>query len=405
MRKVPFTGGSPLHKKIHSSLVVAAILAGGAWTTDAEAAWIREAITPMIKLGAQWDSNFFRTKDNEVNATTYLVQPGLTLDLKTPRSYLALGYTLDSHTYDGIEEDLDFIGHTLDAALGSQTTSGKIKFDLTETYRLTRDPLYLDPLGDSVSRQKYAINNLSPKFEIAAGLATAKFGYRNVMLDYSAPAGEDSTENGATVAVAFKMGRLSSVGAEYGYTKMEYDLDSTDYSDHKAKAIFSREGKAVKLTAGLGWMWRDFDQAAGAGAGTFDKFDELICDLSLGWQSPGQTSFTMKADYGVNSVATENSYYEATKLALDFAHKFGNGTTLGLNGQYQYNDYKFQDRTDNTWQLGTTLLFPLARWLDLAATAGYQSRNSSLDLHDYDNTSGQIGLNFKYPIGSAGKDS
>lgn len=402
MIKVNFSGGRPLQKKISSSWLVAVILAGGGFAANAEAAGLRSGITPMIKLSSQWDSNFFRTSANEEKVTTYLVQPGVTVDLKTPRSFLALSYTLDSHTYKGIDQDLDFIGHTFDTRLGSQTTSGKLQVKLAETYRLSRDPQYLDPLGDSVSRQKYAINTLAPELVFQAGQATFKLGYQNVMIDYSDPAGEDSKQNTGTAEVAVKVGRLSSVGLQSSYITMDYENTTTDYNDTKAKAIYERKGKALTLKAGVGWMWRKFDQSAGAGG--FDKFDEPVADLSLGWQSPNKTTLTLAAGYGVNSVQDENTYYEATKVSLDFGHEFGNGATIGLNTVYQDNDYKFQPRIDKTWKIGATLLYPLARWLDLSAGAGYQSRNSTLDIHDYDNTYGQVGVNFKYPVGSAVKE-
>jgi hypothetical protein len=356
----------------------------------------------MIKLSSQWDSNFFRTSANEDEVTTYLVQPGLTLDLKTPRSFLALGYTLDSHYYEGIDQDLDFIGHTFDTSLGSQTTSGKLRFKLGDSFRRSRDPQYLDTLGDSVSRQKYSINSLSPEVEFQAGLSTLKLGYQNVMIEYADAAGEDFEQNSGNAEVAVKMGRLSSVGVQATYVKVDYDKTTSDYTDLKAKAIYSREGRAITLKAGLGWVWREFDLAASAGG--FDKFDVLDGNISLGWRNSNQTTLDMALDYGVNSLQTESSYYKAARVTLDFGHKFPNGATVGLNTHYQNNDYKFQSRTDNTLKVGATALYPLARWLDLAAGAGYQSRNSTLDIHDYDNTYGQIGVNFKYPVGSAGKE-
>ena len=60
---------------------------------------VKIKIKPMINVGVGFDSNFYKTKDNEQAVLTYTAQPGIQLGFETAKTSVLLNYTLEGYIY------------------------------------------------------------------------------------------------------------------------------------------------------------------------------------------------------------------------------------------------------------------------------------------------------------------
>ena len=154
------------------------------------------SITPLLILNTKLENNYFKTPVKEEEVTTFLVRPGMEATFKTEKSHASLYYTLDSYTYSGLEQDLDFIGHDFRFDAGTRTISEKLQLKFKDTYKRARYTHELDYLTNSVSRDEFGINRFMPYVLYQLGNASIGLEYENVMINYASDAvlGEDSDQ-------------------------------------------------------------------------------------------------------------------------------------------------------------------------------------------------------------------
>jgi len=384
-------------KKYYVGAIALALLVSGIWTAASRADQTRKSITPLVNLSAQYDSNFFKTDKNEEDVITFLAQPGIEAAVETERSHLSLYYTLDAYFYDeDIDEDLDFIGHTLRFDAGTMSRSKRLKIRLKNDYKRSRDQSYTDYLTTSTNRAEYGINIFNPEVQYIFGNAVLGLGYQNVLINYDNGddlSGEDSTENRGIGRIDYNLDMRNSLGAQFEYWKMDYDKDSIDYDAWQGKALYTRRGKFFSLNAGAGYQDREFDSQ-------LDDTDKFVGHLAIGGTSGG-SSFTVRADRNLNVDGDNNQYYTTNKLSIKLEHTLDNSNLkLGLLGSAQNSDYEFINREDDIYSIEGSAEQPLFHWLNLSLTAGYEKSDSDKDVNDYDNVYGMVMLGFIKPIGS-----
>jgi len=383
---------------LHRKIILASLLALSAtwiWGTHAGADQTRKSITPLLILQAQYDSNFYKDPIDETDVWTNIARPGLEAEIETERSYASLFYTLDAHYYSGLDEDLDFVGHTFKLDTGTRSRSDLLHVNLRDTFNRTRDPAELDYLDNTVDTEEYNINRFEPEVIYTFGRSDFRLAYTNVWVDYvESGGGEDSTENRGTAEWKYRLDKANALGLNYQYWNVNYDGTSSDYDSQQVKAVYERQGKMLKLDIGAGWQGRKFDEPL------LDDISRFVWDLTLQTKGLQNTTFIFKADSNVNNWSTATGYYDATKLALTVNHDFVADLQGRLYGSYQKSDYEFIDRDDDTWTLEAALSYTLTRWLAVAGAVGTENRDSNLAVAEYDNVYGLAMLSFVYPIGT-----
>jgi hypothetical protein len=384
-------------KKYFIGAIALALLVSAVWPAESQADTIRKSITPLLKTSARYDSNFFKTDTNKEKVYTFLAQPGIEAAVETERSHLSLYYTLDAYFYDDdINEDLDFIGHTLRFDAGTASRSKNLKFRLKDDYNRSRDPSYTDNLTTSVNRAEYGINMFNPEVQYLFGNAVLGLGYKNVLINYDGGdnlTGEDSKQNRGIGKIDYNLDRRNSLGAQFDYWQMDYDDQSIDYDAWQALATYTRSGKYFILEGGAGWQGREFDSQ-------LDDIDDYLWYVALGG-TKGGSRFNARADSNFNADGQGDNYYRTTKLALKFEHTLDNSKLkLGLNGSIQNSDYEFSGRDDDIYAIEGSADYPLTSWLTLSGKAGYEDSDSNVDGADYNNTYGMVMFKFIKPIGS-----
>jgi len=383
---------------LHRKIILASLIALGttsAWGTHAAADQARKSITPLFMVNVQSESNFYKSPSFEMDAWTTVVQPGLEAEIETERSYASVFYTLDAYYYSGLDEDLDFVGHTFKLATGTRSRSDYLHLNLRDTFYRTRDPAELDYLNNSVRTDEYSINRFDPEVLYDFGRASVRLAYGNVWIAFKdSLSGEDSVENRGIAEWKYRFDRANALGLNYQYWKVDYDGPSSDYDSQQAKVVYERQGKKLLLQAGAGWQGRKFDED------TLDDISNFAWDFMLRTKGLQKTELIFRADGNLNSWSVGSGYYNATKLALTINRDFVADLQGRLYGSYQKSDYEFIDRDDDTWALEGSLAYTVTRWMAVSGAVGTENRDSSLDGADYDNVYGFAMISFIYPIGT-----
>ncbi len=135
---------------------------------------------------------------------------------------------------------------------------------------LTRDPGQSDVFDNSISRDKYTANWITPFIVYDFGHKfSARVGYGYSNIDYNPEDREDSKENRGTFDLIYNFTPKTSLDLEFQHWKKEYDGPTSDYTSNQAKLIFRRQFKNFKISAGAGYQNRNFDDSS------LDDLDEL----------------------------------------------------------------------------------------------------------------------------------
>jgi len=366
------------------------------------------------KLAAKWqtDSNYHKAETTKREVYTYLVQPGLEFGYETAKSLISLDYTLDAHYYEDqddvpagetkAEED-DFVGHTL--AFQARTKPfDRLMLGLDNSFYKTRDPAQSDALGNTVARDKYSINRLTPLiFYEFEGRFSLGLRYRNTQTDYDLSTNEDSTEHRGMIDLIYNFSETASLGLQYQRWDMDYDLTTSDYTSDKVMLILKKQFKNFSFEAGGGYHERDFDDAA------LESFDTPSYRVAVLWgnvpENPRST-FSIIAERDYNDAGTGDSYFTAHKVKLNASHIFLEKIKVEVSGSYQNSDYErttgttpagtTELRDDDTYKIDGSIGYLFTDMLTFSIGSGYEDRDSNLSGKDYDNTTIWARLDFAY---------
>ena len=362
-------------------------------------------IQPKISASWQVDSNYYLAQDSEREVFTYKLQPGIRVDFEAPKSTLMLDYTLDAYYYDDRDpvppgeqptDDDDYIGHTLTSEARYQAFD-RLLLGLNESYYKTRDPAESDPFSNSIDREKYYINRITPLvvYEFAPKFSV-RLRYRNTKINFDPSSSEDSTENRGIFNLVYNFTRRSSMDFEYQHWKKEYNKGTSDYSANQGKLIFRKQFKIFRISAGAGYQNRSFDDSS------LDDIDVFTYNLNIdgeGTLANRRSYVSLNVEQNFNDQSTGNNYYTATRFILRGGHEFSSKLSGDAQASYLIADYELNRRKDDVYELSGSINYKFARWLTFSVTGGIEERDSNLEGLDYDNTYFIANLEFAYDLG------
>ena len=360
----------------------------------------RMVLKPFIKTGVEYESNYFSDPDDEREVITYYIRPGLEFGYTTAKSNLLFNYTLNANWYDErgtapadrIDiSDQDYIGHDLELSADTQLTD-RLNIALDDTFVLSRDQDSLDRYSNETIKQKYSKNTIYPHITYSFG---DKFGftagYSLTTINYDDNANEDSSDNRGLLNLRYQMNRLNAFDLQYQYWEKDYDQDSTDYTSHQTRFIFSRELKYYTLSASAGWQHRSFD------SNSQSDLDQLIWSASIDGSRP-KFNITLSQNY--NDTALNNGYYVATRLSAAIGTTFFEKINVNIGGYYQNSDYENTSREDDTLSVYTRVDFLRNEYITFGLETGFETRDSSITANEYDNTYALLELTINLNLGS-----
>jgi hypothetical protein len=316
-----------------------------------------------------------------------------------------LDYTLDAYYYDDRDpvppeeqpaDDDDYIGHTFTSEARYQAFD-RLLLGLNESYYKTRDPAESDPFNNSIDREKYFINRITPFVVYDFGPKfTVRLRYRNTKINYDPSSSEDSTENRGLFNLIYNFTRRSSLDFEFQHWKKDYDAGTSDYSADQGKLIFRKELRIFRISAGAGYQNRSFDDSG------LDDIDVFTYHFDLdgeGMLANRRSYVALNVEQNFNDQSTGNNYYTATRFVLSGGHEFSSKLSGDAQASYLIADYELNRRKDDVYELSGSINYKFARWLTFSVTGGIEKRDSNLEGLDYDNTYFIANLEFAYDLG------
>ncbi len=368
-------------------------------------------IQTMVTTGWEYNSNFWRTPDDEVTVDTYTLQPGVFVGYETAKSKIEADFTLMPFWYSdrdtpppdvGNASEDDFVGFHGKLIADTQATD-QLSIGLNDTIYRTRNPEKSDIFSDSVSRDLYTINRFTPYLYYDLG---KKFGlglkYRNVYTDYSDGDSEGSKENRGILNFYYNFNKLSSVFLSYNLWGRDYDLNTPNYLSNKLTLNYVRQVHYFSIDVGGGYHHRSFDEDRR------DDLDLFAWHVIIKGQKPaapaknprGHMRLALRQDY--NDAGTDDQYYIATQLDAELGYVFMKKIHTTLKVYYQNSDYQNDPRNqdDDTYSISGLIEYQFWKHGKINFELGYKDRESNVAGNDYDDTFAAITLNFGYDFDS-----
>jgi len=288
-------------------------------------------------------------------------------------------------------DDYDYIGHDMEFKADNQITD-LINIELEDTLVFTRDPSHLDTYSNEIIKHKYLKNIFTPRlyyqFQDRFGLG---IGYSRLSVDYDSTEDEDSIGNRGLLNVHYNMNSKNSLDLQYQFWKKDYDKTTPDYTSQQTLLTFVRELKYYQFAASAGYHLRTFDES------TQKDMGDVVWSLEISGDRP---QFKLGLSQNYNDTAYNNEYYKATKLDAMVGHLFLEKINVQLNGYYQRSEYQLTAREDDRWTISCSIDYLRNDLFSIGLESGYESRDSSEDGGDFNNTYILIGMKFNFNLGS-----
>lgn len=340
----------------------------------------------LLTFGVIYSDNVFRTPSNKKKDTGFLIIPGILFE--TPRDERKLYFRYEIPVEKWLKLDSqDAVGHSIE---------GLAHFDLASGWMIEADDKYLyshDDPGTNVGieldffKQNTAHAALGYKF---ADLYKVRADFRHGLLDYSDADNHFRDHNYLAYSGTFLYQVLpkTSVLFETAYTDTKFDesgaLDSSEL-DFLLGITWDITGKSTG-TAKFGYGMKDFE------ASGLEDFDGFIMSAEIKHNIDKWTSFFLEAVRVVNETNTRGAnYFTTTGFSGNAKHMFTQKIGIALNLSYGREEYSNpiiisgvqNNRKDDTWRIGTDLIYNIQEWLGVKGSYLYSSRSSSFDVLDY----------------------
>jgi hypothetical protein len=355
---------------------------------------------PRLLVEEEYNDNWFRDEDNEIDFWVTRVSPGFNFEARTDRSLLSLDYDFSYHWHFNNNNDVraskqDYLGHNLTLSAAHRPTS-RLTFGLLEEYFLTREPASTDQFSQIVSRNKYWRNRVTPSvlYDIAEK-GEAKLGYRNEQLHWisQSPGQEDSSENRGILTLTYNFNSSNHLDLESQVWRRTYDGDLSDYDAYQAQLIFRHEfNQYLEGQVGAGYQKRDFDEA------NLDDQNEFVFHGIL-TGATDRSKLEVSAEKSMVDFTTEDQYFNAYRVDLFGEHIFLEAIRVYVGGYYQFSDYIDSNREDDTYNGNVGLGYKFFRKLfEVSLEYSYTERDSNESGRDYQENRVFLRLSLVYDL-------
>jgi len=375
----------------------------------------RFLIKPMIETDFRVDSNFYSANTDERTVSTLTISPGFEFGFETAKSQVKALGAFNFNYYDDLDdvpagtEDSDennYAGYRLKLSAKTMLFT-RISTGLEGRMVKTRNPEERDELDNFIDTEKYKVNRFRPwlKYQISSRIS-AGLEVNTTGINYAASSEYDSFLFEGKGRLYYEISKFTTVDFECAQGDMDYNTDAWNYSSKKYGVNIVSRYKYFKLDAGVGYHERDFDQAGE------DDMDTPYWHISIKGRNPSvlgkdekpRSYMTLTFTQDFNDTGFNNAYYRADRVTLILGHLFMEKIDARFKGYYQKSDYEnswIADREDDTLFFSLMLSYFLNRRFTLAMESGIESRNSSYDYYDYDNSFALFKLTFNYDLGSS----
>jgi hypothetical protein len=281
-------------------------------------------VTPSISVSETYDDNIDLTKENKKSDYITEVSPGITLNMRSEKSNLALTYAPGFVWY--AKNDGNNTVRQSGSLAYQQAVAEKLSFDFSDTYLRSEDPLEQTEGITSVRRTRnpYQRNSARASMSYLLGLESRlTAGYRNDLLINEDPAIDDSMTHNPFADLAYWFNNTHGMGLSYAYTQ----VDSSQ--DEEATAL-QRLGSGSLLES-------DYSSHA-PGVRYLHRFSPVATGF-VGYTLTTTTFDTgLREDYDVHhgTVGLDKQFSAKTSLAASVGYFVRDGERSGTDGAPSY---------------------------------------------------------------------
>lgn len=392
---------------------------------------------PRFSTQAQYDSNFYRSEENEREVYTYLFQPGIGFGLETAKSKFTLDYTLEAYFFDDKSEvpegetpadDENYIGHVF-VFDGTYSLTQRLDLLLNDSFYYTRRPQESDVFSNSVARDKYWVNRFTPGiFYDFNERLTAGLRYRRTDLKYidDESGQSDFLEHRILFDLIYNPTRTVTLGLDYQrWTNSEeaQDLEEREYISDQIQITAEKRFTFTAFEAGIGYhnrTWDDIDPE-------LEDEDSIVYKAAVTWQNPpppditkrrGQRAIRAKThaylagERNFNNLGYFFDTYVADRITASVGYVFLEKFETFLRGWYSIYDYKSQTgvtpegsteiREDKVYDIEAGIGYLIKENMVLSFRIGNENRDSNIAGFDYDNNYAMLVFDFNYDLFARG---
>ena len=377
---------------------------------------------PFLMVEGKYTDNLYYTSSNEEDEIITTVTPGIwvavpanrekVVDLSSSNTSpggLALSrikpeatrrmqtYFLYSPEFAMFAEnsDKDYVNHKAVGAFQYNFDAG-LSIDLVEQFGKINE-INNNATGNLDEYYDNLVNlivtyDLSKKFKIRAD-------YSNYWLDYDESVNEyrNRMDNSGSVYVFYQFKPKTSAFVQYDYADISYDEDST------------RDSQQHGYFAGVDWDVTAKTRGRAKIGYTEKRFEESGLDDESGFAMEVQAQHTFTPKRAIN-VSVSRNYKESANatsyaamssgvnaaLLQRFTAKWSGTASLSFTrdeyeGEYTL-DGKTDEREDDTFRAGASLIFEPRDWLTFDLGYYFSTRDSNFSVFDFDNNTVYISV-------------
>lgn len=351
-------------------------------------------IYPAIQVQETYNSNIFLTADNEEDDFITSVTPSLKFLLPFEDYFIQVDGEASFIRYkDNSKDDNDI--YKVSASIGADFPGG-LGFVLADTF--TRN--YLPTQFEFDIAEYYEINQLYAKVDYSLRESfKLDLEYFRYSFTYDESDDLDRVENTYAATLYYKFLPKTSALIEAGFSDLAYNEEIFQFKDNEATQVragikWAMTGKSTGEIR-LGYQWKNYSDesvddgeyfvAIGSMTTAFSRYSLLEIELRRA---------TVESDY------TYNPHYLSTRAKADISRNFTYKIT-GTAGLFiRRDDYPNEtteldqtaERSDNILGGHVGLNFQMLKWLAVNLNYKIQSRQSNLDVFDYDETLVKLAL-------------
>jgi hypothetical protein len=319
------------------SLAVLAVLSSFLLLEKVSFAQTQFEVTPSLSVNETYDDNIFLTNTNKVSDYITMATPGIAMSLLREGTNLRVNYT-PSFTWYADRNDLDCTSHSAGLSFG-QDLAQRLRFDLTDTYLQSEDPLQdvQDVQGLRRTRNEYWTNSGMGSLGYIFGTENkVTVGYGNSYIKNNEVSLDNSVVQNPYADLAYWFDVKNGMELIYRYTDAHFwrgdNLPaSDDYTEQNPGIRYIRRF-APNTKAYIG-----YDYAA------YDFADSLQQNYSvhtgtIGLEHSFSPEYTVAASAGYFIQVNEKTgNQEGPSYSASLTRKFARGSiSVGGNGGYEY---------------------------------------------------------------------
>lgn len=380
----------------------------------------RLELTPRISISQVYDDNIYLDNTNEKSDYLTMASPGVNLMISSINNSLSLDYSPTWVFYDEYDEN-DTVRHAGNLAFW-QNIAEHLKFNLTDTYRKSEEPLedMEEVEGVRSTRNTYKRNTGSASLLYQFGPEdTVTFGFRHSLLENEDVTLDDgkiqNIFSNATYWFDVKNGLvLNAEFTDANFSRDDGSIAGDDYAGHAAGIQYNyRFTQTTRVSVSYDITARDFDGRTedyeiyevfigfehalspdvsfSLGGGSFTQQNEQSGDETGFLYNASLAKRFQRGSFSIESRGGwDEAYLEAERRG--FTRYWGADAGLEYRFMQELNGYaggsyrRDKDSADREWttrrvNCGLRLMF--MRWFSLSLDYSYAQRDDDLDAEDY----------------------